>query len=90
MQGGTSRGKSFSLCVVLAADVAHELRHAVPVVVGWLEGVLSHQPAGREDHEVQRCSAALGTAYPSMADLLVRTVKMDGSGWSKEMEPMVL
>ena len=29
-------------------------------------------------------------AVPGWSDWAVRTVKMEGSGWSKEMEPMVL
>lgn len=80
VQGRASRSESFSLCVVLPADVAHELGHAVPVVVWRLEGVLGHQPAGWEDHEVQRSSAASIAIYPSIADLEVRTVNMQGSG----------
>jgi hypothetical protein len=28
--------------------------------------------------------------YPSIADLQVNTVKIDGSGWSYEIEPIVL
>src|SRR5579863_7459973 len=39
--------------VVHAGDEAHELRGHVAVEPGRTEGVLRHQPAGREDHEVQ-------------------------------------
>ena len=52
MQGRTTGGESFSLCIVLSADVAHELRHAVAVVVRGLEGVLCHQPSRRKNHEI--------------------------------------
>src|SRR5579863_9353107 len=40
------------LGVVDAGDEAHELRGHVAVEPGGTEGVLRHQPAGREDHEV--------------------------------------
>jgi hypothetical protein len=40
------------LGIVDSRDVAHELRHGIPVIVGWSEGVLSHQPPWGKDHEV--------------------------------------
>ena len=57
MERGTSRGETNSFCIILSADVAHKLCHAVAVVVGWFEGVLSYQPSRREYHEVETGSA---------------------------------
>ena len=90
MKGRASRSKIISLGVVLSSNVTHEFRHTVTVIVWGFEGVLSNKPARREDDKVKSSSSTLEEMYPSMADLTVNTVKIDGSGWSKEMEPMVL
>ena len=52
MQGDTPGEEALLLGFVRAADVAHELGHAVLVVVGWAEGVLLHHVAWGEDDEV--------------------------------------
>jgi hypothetical protein len=57
VEGGAARCKTFTLCIVVACNVAHKLGHAVAVVVWWFEGVFGNQPAGREDNEVESCSA---------------------------------
>jgi hypothetical protein len=68
------------LGIILSAYIAHKLAHAVSMVVGRLESMLCDQPPWREYHEVHGCSAEYLYPYPSIADLQVRTVKMEGSG----------
>ena len=41
VEGGTARAEALLLGLVLAKDQAHELRHAVTVVVRWPECLLS-------------------------------------------------
>ena len=50
--------------VVLAADVSHELSHAVSVVVGRFESVLSHEPARRKNHKIDSCSSIFNSRVP--------------------------
>src|ERR1700733_5037997 len=52
VQAGTAGHEALGLGVIDAADQAHELGHDVAVVPGRAEGVLAHQPARREDHEI--------------------------------------
>jgi hypothetical protein len=53
MERRASRNKPTRLLrIVFSRNITHELSHAVPVVVWRLEGMLSHQPTRREDHEV--------------------------------------
>ena len=80
MEGGASWCKSLSLSIILSTNVTHKLAHAVSMIVGWLKGMLGDKPSWREDHKVKSCRSALGIIYPSIADLHVRTVKMEGSG----------
>jgi hypothetical protein len=47
-----ARREALRLGVVLAVDVAHHLGHDVLVVPGRAEGMLGHQPALAEEHEV--------------------------------------
>lgn len=49
--------KSLLLGIVYALDVAHELRHAVSVVIGWFEGVFLYQPSGWENDEIETGSS---------------------------------
>ena len=53
--------------------------------------MLCDQPSGRKNREIHGCGSRLDQGYPyPKADLTVITVKMQGSGWSYEMEPIVL
>lgn len=91
MQTRTPRRKPLILRVVRPLDIAHELGHGVTVEVGRFEGVLLDEPARWEDYEVEAGGAVVRrNKYPYMWLPQVRTVKMEGSGWSKLMEPMVL
>ncbi len=83
MQAGSAGEKAFGLGVVLAVDEAHELVHHVAVKPGWAEGVFGDEPARREDGEVD-------VGVPWSGEGEVRTVKMEGSGWSKLTVLMVL
>lgn len=42
VQGGAAWGESLAFSIVLSTDAAHELSHAVAVVVSRLEGMLSN------------------------------------------------
>ena len=83
VQAGAAGEKAFGLGVVLAVDEAHELVHHVAVKPGRAEGVLGDQPARGEDGEVDVGGAVEGEGA-------VRTVKIEGSGWSKLTVLMVL
>ena len=53
--------------------------------------MLCYQPSWRKYREIHRGGAESLMNYPyPMADLTVITVKMQGSGWSYEIEPIVL
>ena len=52
VQRHAARHEALRLGVVLAIDQPHELAHDVHVVPGRPERILRHQPAIREDHEV--------------------------------------
>jgi hypothetical protein len=80
VQRRAARTEACSFGVVLPANVSHKFRHAIPVIVWRLESVLSYQPPWREDHEIHCSSAEYRLIYPSIADLQVRTVKIEGSG----------
>lgn len=42
--------------------------------------MLCNEPSRWKDNEIQDCSSLLYIKYPSKGDLLVKTVKMEGSG----------
>jgi hypothetical protein len=52
VQAHAARHEAFFLGVVLAVDQAHEFAHDVAVIPGRAEGVFGHQPARREDDEI--------------------------------------
>lgn len=64
MQRWATGTKASSLCVILSADVAHELRHTVAVVVGRFKSVLCHQPARREYHEIKSGHPVINLSIP--------------------------
>ena len=53
VQGACTRAEPLLFSIVGAGDVAHELGHAIPVIVWRTECILSNQPSGWEDHEVE-------------------------------------
>ena len=52
--------------------------------------MLSYEPTWRKHRKVKSGSSKYDFFYPSIADLHVNTVKIEGSGWSYEIEPIVL
>ena len=60
VEARATREESLLLCLVLAENEAHELGHAVPVIIGRAEGVLLDGPPGREDDKVCHSHADLG------------------------------
>lgn len=71
--------------VVCPLNVAHVLRHGVPVVVGGSEGVLGHHPPRREDHEVAQSGALfVGGGCQHCEDGGVGVVVQDGVLWTEE------
>src|SRR5215467_8068669 len=73
----------FGFGVVDTADQAHELGHDVAVVPGRPEGVLAPSQRGGKITK-----SALARPGSSLGE--VSTVKMDGSGWSKLIEPITM
>ena len=90
VKGRAPRTESFSLGVVLSANISHVLWHTVPMVIWWFECIFCNKPPGWKNYKVQSSCPELLVMYPSIADLQVKTVNMLGSGWSKEIEPIVL
>ena len=82
MQRGAARTKSLAFSVILPSNVTHKLSHTVSVIIRRLKSMLCYEPSWRKDHKIKSRSTALKHLYPSIADLTVRTVKIDGSGWS--------
>lgn len=77
---GNEAAGAASLGVVAAANEAHELAHGVAVVPGRAEGVLTNQPAGREDDEVGDGGAGhAGRGRQDGEDGRVRVVVRDGA-----------
>lgn len=58
--------------------------------IGWFESVLLNQPSWIEDSKIKSCSAVFIVIYPSIWERQVNTVKIEGSGWSNVIEPIVL
>ena len=72
MQGCGTRNETFRLGIVLTHDVAHELAHAVAVVVRGAECVLLHSHTRREDHKVTCCNtgrSGLASQYSERAGI---------------------
>ena len=90
VKGRTARTESFSLGVILSADISHIFWHAISMVIWRFECIFCNQPPGWKNDKVQSRCPELFVMYPSIADLQVKTVNMLGSGWSKEIEPIVL
>ncbi len=83
MQRGAARDKSLGLRIVDAPDQAHELARHVAMKPGRSESVLHVEDARAEDHEIE-------IAHPGVSEGECNTRKIEGSGWSKLIEPMVL
>src|SRR6185436_12643680 len=80
VQRDAARQKPLRLGIIDAVDQAHELRHQIAMVPGWPERILSHLPAFGKDDEID-------IGVPGVSDGAVRTVKIDGSGWSNSSAP---
>lgn len=80
MQRRATWSEAYSFGIILPTDISHEFSHTVSMVIRRLESVLSNQPSWWEYHEIHRGSSEYHLIYPSIADLLVRTVKIEGSG----------
>lgn len=66
--------------IVIPANQSHEFRHGVTVVPRWTEGVLSYQPAGREDDKVcNGCSGVIGGAGENGVDGGIGVVEGNGA-----------
>jgi hypothetical protein len=51
------------------------------MIIWWFKSILSYKPSWWKNYKVKSCSSIIKlNKYPSIADLQVITVKIDGSG----------